>query len=75
MREGKSLFEKKRNQIRLVITFEIIFPVKFPHPFKHSRGIPYEYLPGWPEPTEEEIIRLCLCHTIFINFKVGCITN
>ena len=26
-------------------------------------------LSGWPEQTEEEIIRLCLCHTIFINFQ------
>ena len=30
-------------------------------------------LPGWPEPTEEEI--RCLCDTIFINFKVVYITN
>ena len=27
-------------------------------------------LTRWPESTETAIIRLCLCHTIFINFKV-----
>ena len=32
----------------------------------------YEYLLEWQKPTQEEIIRLCLCHTIFINFKVVC---
>ena len=37
------------------------------HPFKYCS---YEYLPWWPEPAEKEIIRLCLCHTIFVNFKV-----
>ena len=47
----------------------------FPHPDKYSWGISYEYLTGWPKPTEEEIITLCLCHTIFITFKVVCITN
>ena len=26
--------------------------------------------PGWPELTARKISRLCLCHTIFINFKV-----
>ena len=34
-----------------------------------------KYLSWWPEPTEEEIIRLCLCHTIFKNFKVACNSN
>ena len=47
---------------------EIIFSERFPHPDKDLWGISCEYLPGPPEPTEEEIIRLCLCHTIFINF-------
>ena len=27
-------------------------------------------LTRWPESTERAVIRLCLCHTIFINFKV-----
>ena len=63
MREGKSLFEKKKR-------LRLIFPKRLPHPYKYSWGISYEHLPGWPEPTQEEIIRLCLCHTIFINFKV-----
>ena len=69
MAEGKSPFEKK-SQSRL-----IIFPEMFPHLDKNSWGISYEYLRGWPKPTEEEIIRLCLCHTIFIFFKVVCITT
>ena len=72
MQEGKSLFEKKKNQIRPVITFN--FPQEVPHPYQYSCGISYEYLPGWPELNKREIIRLCLCHTIFINFKVS-ITN
>ena len=63
MREGKSLFEKKKR-------LRLIFPKRLPHPYKYSWGISYEYLPRWPESTEKEIIRLCLCHTIFINFKV-----
>ena len=44
---------------------EIIFPERIPHPGKYLYEIPHKY---WPEPKEEEIIRLCLCHTIFINF-------
>ena len=63
MREGKLLFEKKKRS-------RLIFPKRFPHPYKYSWGISYEYLPGWPEPTKKEIIRLCLCDTIFISFKV-----
>ena len=63
IREGKSLFEKKKR-------WRLIFPKRFPHPYKYSRGISYEYLPGWPERTQKEIIRLCLSHAIFINFKV-----
>ena len=39
----------------------------FTHPDKYSWGISCEYLPGWPEPTEEEIIRLCLCHTSYLH--------
>ena len=39
----------------------------FTHPDKYSWGISCEYLPGWPEPTEEEIIRLCLCHTSYLD--------
>ena len=27
----------------------------------------FEYLPGRPELTEEEIIRLCLCHTSYLH--------
>ena len=30
-------------------------------------GISYEYLPGWPEPAEKEIIRLCLYHTRYLH--------
>ena len=41
------------------------FPERFPHPGKYSYETPHEY---WLEQTEEEIIRLSLCHTIFINF-------
>ena len=70
MREGKSLFEKKKP--KLDQRLRLIFPKRFPHPYKYSWGISYEYLPRWPESTEKEIIRLCLCHTIFINFKVMC---
>ena len=44
---------------------EIIFPERFPLPGKYSYGIPHEYL---FELTKKEIIRFCLCHTIFINF-------
>ena len=63
MPEGKSLFEKKKR-------LRLIFPKSFPHPCKYSWGISYEYLLGWPETTQKKIIRLCSCHTIFINFKV-----
>ena len=49
MGEEKSLFEKK-SQI----------PGKLLIPDKYSWGVSYEYLPGWPEQTEEEIIGLCL---------------
>ena len=68
MRERKLLFElKKHKQIRLVITFnKNYFPERSPHPGKYSYEIPHEY---WLEPTEEKIIRLCLCHTILINFQ------
>ena len=41
---------------------------RFAHPDKYSWGVSCEYLPGWPETNEEEIIRLCLFHTIFMNF-------
>ena len=37
----------------------------FPHSGKYSYKIPHEY---WLQLTEEKIIRLCLCHTIFITF-------
>ena len=57
MREGKSLFEKKK-------------PKRLPHPYEYSWGISYEYLPGWPQSTEKEIIRLCLYDTIFIILKL-----
>ena len=33
----------------------------------HGESHMYEYLPGWPEPTEKEIIRLCLCHTSYLH--------
>ena len=63
--EGKSLLEKKLKLDQWLRLSEIIFPERFSHPGKYSYEIPHEY---WPELTEEEIIRLCLCHTIFINF-------
>ena len=52
--------EGKKSQIRLVIMF-------------YSNYFPREgkYLPGWQEPVEEEIIRLCLYHTIFINLYIS----
>ena len=67
MREGKSLFEKKKStEIRLVTTFNWnYFPERFPHPGKYLYEIPHEY---WLKPTEKKIIILCLCYTIFINF-------
>ena len=46
---------------------KIVFPERFPRPDKYSWGISYEYLPGWPELTEEKIIRLCLCHTSYLH--------
>ena len=57
MGEGKSLFEKKKP--KLDQRLRLIFSKRFPHPYKYSWGISYEYLPGWPELTEKEIIRLC----------------
>ena len=60
----------KKNKTKLDQWLRLIFPKRFPHPYQYSCGISYEYLPGWPELNEREIIRLCLCHTIFINFKV-----
>ena len=36
---------------------------------KYLWGISYEYLSWWLEPTKEETVRLCLCHTIFIEFQ------
>ena len=64
MREGKK-FEKKSPFEKKNKLVEIIFPESFPHPGKYSYYIPHEY---WAEPTKKEIIKLCLCHTIFINF-------
>ena len=46
---------------------EIIFAEMFAHFDIHLWGISCEYLPGWPEPTEEQIIRLCLCHTSYLH--------
>ena len=65
MREGKSLFEKNPKLDKWLCLLEIIFSKRFPHPDKPWE-ISYEYLPAWPEPTEEEIIRLCLCHTSYL---------
>ena len=65
--EKGNRYLKKRNQTGLAITL-IIFSKRFPHPYKYSWRISYEYLPGWLEPTEKEIIRLCLYHTIFHKF-------
>ena len=45
-----------------------MYHVKFVEDRKVLMGSLFEYLPGWPEPTEEEVIRLCLCDAIFINF-------
>ena len=41
------------------------FLQEVPSSYKYSWGISYEYLPGRPEPTEEEIIRLW-CHTSYL---------
>ena len=61
------IFEKRNPQSKKKIQIRLfIFPKRFPHPNKYSWGISYQYLPGWPEPTEEEMIRLCLCHTILM---------
>ena len=70
MREGKSLFVKK--ETNLDQRLRLIFSKRFPHPYKYSWGISQECLPGQPESTKKEIVSLCLCHTIFINFKVTC---
>ena len=69
MQEGKSPI-KKRLQIGLRSRLiEIIFPERVPpHPDKYSLRISYENLPEWPEMAEEDIIRSCLCHAIFMNF-------
>ena len=67
MREEKSLFEK-RNQIRPAITLNFHQEVSSPLLVFMENLI--WILPGWPEPTEKKIIRLCFRHTIFINFKV-----
>ena len=57
MQEGKSLFEKKNPNLDTWLNLiQIIFPEK------------EKYLSGWRQLAEEKIIRLCLCHTIFINF-------
>ena len=48
----------------------LIFPKRFSHPYNYSWGISFEYLARWLEPTNKEIFRLYLRHTIFVNFKV-----
>ena len=66
--KGNCYLKKKKSQIKQWLRLiEIIFSDSFPHPDCYSWEISYEYLSGPPEPTEEEIIRLCLCHTIFMN--------
>ena len=32
-------------------------------------------LTRWPKPTQEEIIRLCFYHTIFVNFFKLCVSQ
>ena len=59
-----------KKETKLDSRLRLIFRKRFPRPYKYSWAISYELLPGWPEPTEKEIIRLSLCYTIFINFKV-----
>ena len=61
--ENGNCYLKKRNQFRLAIPFN--FPQDIPPPW----GISW-ILTSVAESNEKEIIRLCLCHTIFINFKV-----
>ena len=64
--EKGNRYLKKKTKNRLVITLNRnYFPERFPHPGKYSYETTHEY---WLEPTEEEIIRLSLCHTTFINF-------
>ena len=67
MLEGRSPFEKNPKLNYWLRLIEIIFPKKLPHPDNYSWRISYEYLSWWPEPTEKEMIRLCLCNTIFID--------
>ena len=55
IRDEKLPLEKKP-QIKLVFALNQIFIGNL------------IYLSGLPEPTKEELIKLCLCHTIFINF-------
>ena len=55
-REGK-LKKKREGKLK-----------KNSQPDNFSVGISCDYLSGWMEPTEEEIIRLFLRHNIFIKF-------
>ena len=71
----QALFEKKKPKLdKLLCLIEITFPKRFPHSDKHSWGISYEYLPGWPEPAKEEIIMVCLCHVSYLH-KVVYVAN
>ena len=59
---------KKNSEIKQCLRLiEIIFAGRFTQPNIYSWGISYEHLSGYPEPTEEDIIRLCLCYTIIMN--------
>ena len=71
MWEEKSPFEKKNPKLNYWLRLvKIIFPERFPQPDKCTCGTSYNYLSGSAEPTGEEIIKLCSCHTIFINKKL-----
>ena len=49
---------------------KIIFPERFPHPDKCSWGISCDYLSGWPEPTEEKIIKLFVLYYLHKFLKL-----
>ena len=75
--KGNHHFQKNPKLNSLLRLVEIIFPERLLHPDTYSWGISHEYqsyhlsiiLSWWPELTEEEIISLCLCHTIFTEFQ------
>ena len=68
MPEEKSPFEKKNPKLneRLPL-IGIILPERFPHPYKYSWGISYEYLSGLPEPTKFTLYYLRKCLKLYVS--------